>query len=890
MWVTALALIAAIAGALPSTVAEAAPVADGITVNITPASVNPGSGEAFTLLVTDTNLSGSSYDVYYLGGLPNTSWTVRNGTTTLSPQSVDPVIYALPRADVLAGKITIIPPYTYNGTLTGVTLSRVMKSPNLITDFDNGTFDYLGQSHPTLPAGSTQYGYHNPQQTYTGNGRCDTPQYGPCDGDYTIWPTANMNGPARHYQNYWADLRSITNPMVTPDSVNVICGSQWASKYSDYTAYTTSQVTAAQSSASGKIAVFNGSQTMPVPNDLLVTTVNGLDPNANYMFSFYVANVSDDRWDSTLAPVRTAAYVKTSQSDVGKLIGSTAPQPIQASCYNHDTKWNHISSLVTTTTNGQLILGIRNHGSGGFGNDIAVDSLELYKLALVSFDLPVIPSIRGLDVKKTSDPVSGTPVPAGKTITYTITARNTGNVNLNPVTLTDDLSGVLSHASIVAGSIQATIDGVATTTPTLTGSTLQWVGPLNGGKTVIVTYKVLVNQNVKAGDVLRNKVTGKGTDPLRPSDPTVDSGCVTGNEPGCYSDLPASLPGFTASKTSNPVSGSTVAAGDLVTYTLTGENTGNVALNPVKLTDDLSKVLVNGSLVAGSITATVDGVAAGTASLQGSNLIWTGPLAAGKKVIVTYQVRLNTTLDLNQLLVNSVKSEATEPNNPGFPVETNCVTGNEFGCSTTLTPGRAGLNVNKSSVPASGAMVARGGTITYTITATNSGNVTLNPVVLRDYLSQVMAYATLDETSLSAKIDGVDAGAISVVGPWLVWDGSLAPGKTVVVTYKVTVGQNIQLGDRIINQVQGTATNPARPSDTVPSNCVTGLEPGCSSTIGAEIPGYSVTKVSDPASGGLVRPGELITYTVTLRNTGNVTLASETVTDDLSKVLPYATF
>ncbi len=52
---------------------------------------------------------------------------------------------------------------------------------------------------------------------------------------------------------------------------------------------------------------------------------------------------------------------------------------------------------------------------------------------------------------------------------------------------------------------------------------------------------------------------------------------------------------------------------------------------------------------------------------------------------------------------------------------------------------------------------------------------------------------------------------------------------------------------------------------------------------------YSVTKSSDPASGGVVVPGQTITYSVTVDSTGDVPVHDVVVTDDLSTVLPYAT-
>ena len=55
-------------------------------------------------------------------------------------------------------------------------------------------------------------------------------------------------------------------------------------------------------------------------------------------------------------------------------------------------------------------------------------------------------------------------------------------------------------------------------------------------------------------------------------------------------------------------------------------------------------------------------------------------------------------------------------------------------------------------------------------------------------------------------------------------------------------------------------------------------------------PGLHVVKTSDPASGSTVKPGQTITYTVKVENTGNVDLTTASIRDDLSEVLDHTTF
>ncbi|MCL2470592.1 MAG: isopeptide-forming domain-containing fimbrial protein [Propionibacteriaceae bacterium] len=865
------------------TIAQAAPSDDGLSASVTPTSVRPNTGasdaQVFTVNVTDTDTSGTQFDSYTLYGLP-TGWRVYDGSALASQTSQDPIIYTIPKEDVQAGRVTIVPPARYTGTLPGVTIARVKTSVNLVKDFDNGTFDYIGTAKPKLPASNTQYEYKDPTVSAVAPA-CNSAQYGPCDGFYSLWPTANLNGPDTHYNNYWADLRSIDNPMVTP-TTDAIC-QNWTRSTGN-----TLQVTSAQSSASGKIAIFNGSTTMPVPNDFMVTTVNGLDPNQTYVFSYYVANLSDDPGGGTM-PVSTAAYVKTSVSDVGILIGSTQPLPRQASCLNNQTQWSHGTSVVMTGGQGQLILSIRNFGNGGFGNDVGIDNLALYPMAVATFDLQVRAANPGLTVSKVSDPVSGTVLRAGQTVTYTVTGRNSGDVDLDPVVLTDDMSDVLDNATYVAGSAAATIDGTQVAAPVLTGTTLTWSGPVATGKSVILTYKVVVKPDVVGTDVLLNGVTGSGIDPGNP-DVTVPSNCVTGTETGCFTRLPMGVPGLQVAKVSDPVSGTVVRADQTVTYTVTAKNTGNVTLNPAVVTDTMSDVLDNATFVDGSAAASVDGAQVGAPTLTGTTLTWSGQLAAGKTVTLTYKVRVHPDVAAADVLLNAVTARGTDPGNPGTAVPSNCTTGRETGCFSRLPVGVPGLQVAKVSDPVSGTVLRAGQTVTYTVTAQNTGNVALNPAVVTDDMSDVLDNAAYVDGSAAASVDGAQVGAPTLTGTTLTWSGQLAAGKTVTLTYQVQVNPDVVGTDVLLNAVTGRGTDPGNPDTAVPSNCVTGNETGCFTRLPIGVPGLQVAKVSSPASGSMVRAGQTVTYTVTAKNTGNVTLNPTMVTDDMSDVVDNATY
>ncbi|WP_405645298.1 hypothetical protein [Streptomyces uncialis] len=120
-------------------------------------------------------------------------------------------------------------------------------------------------------------------------------------------------------------------------------------------------------------------------------------------------------------------------------------------------------------------------------------------------------AVRALTLTK----VSGIPsagVSAGDTVTYTVTATNSGTADhtlSTPAVLTDHLDGVLDDASFVAGSASVTTGGgPSEPLPDPSDGVLRWAGALAVGDTVTLTYRVRVDGD---GDhTLRNTAYGAG--------------------------------------------------------------------------------------------------------------------------------------------------------------------------------------------------------------------------------------------------------------------------------------------------------------------------------------------------------------------------------------------
>jgi fimbrial isopeptide formation D2 family protein len=198
-----------------------------------------------------------------------------------------------------------------------------------------------------------------------------------------------------------------------------------------------------------------------------------------------------------------------------------------------------------------------------------------------STDHPVSPA---WDLTKVADPVSGTAVEPGDTITYTLTATPLGGTVQNLV-VTDDLSGVLKHTSLDFAGITAPTG----TTVTLSSQVLTWTIDELSTK-LTLSYTVTVDSDTY-GETLTNSVSGNGDIP--PLDCAEDEPCSTEN--------PVS-PAWDLTKVADPETGTAVNPGDTITYTLTATPRGGTVHNLI-VTDDLSGVLEHASLDFAGITA-----------------------------------------------------------------------------------------------------------------------------------------------------------------------------------------------------------------------------------------------------------------------------------------------
>ncbi|WP_010204279.1 beta strand repeat-containing protein [Salinibacterium sp. PAMC 21357] len=411
--------------------------------------------------------------------------------------------------------------------------------------------------------------------------------------------------------------------------------------------------------------------------------------------------------------------------------------------------------------------------------------------------VPTVAAAPGLATVK-SAVVNGTGA-VGDVVNYTFTATNTGNVTLTGVTLTDPLFGVGVPSYTWSG-------GVA--------------GQLNPGDTVTGTANYTITlADVDAGSI-KNTATASGNPPT--------GAAVTAASPQLVTPTVAANPKIATTKSGALASGARGVAGDIVTWNLTLTNTGNVTLTSVSVTDSLPQI---------------SAVSYGT---------WPGAeftLKPNQSVSATATYTLTQT-DIDAGAVsNTATGRGTLPR----------VSSASSTASATLPlASNATLTLAKSAAVVAPGTGAVGDTIRYTFTATNTGNVTLTGVTVKD-----------PHAGLGTITYGTWTGGTA---------GRLAPGESITATADYVIRQSDQ-NAAVVNNTATVSGKPPVGADATASS------PAVAVATTPRAPAILTTKTASLAGAGAV--GDVITYTITVRNTGNVTLTAVSAADPLLGVLAY---
>jgi len=274
----------------------------------------------------------------------------------------------------------------------------------------------------------------------------------------------------------------------------------------------------------------------------------------------------------------------------------------------------------------------------------------------------------------------------GDVVSYKFVIKNTGNVTLTNVTVTD-------NNAVVTGGPIATLAPGATDATTFTASHAITQEDINKG----IVYNLAT---ATAKDPKDKPVTATSTDPTPcttcPKDPVCTDCTIT--------EL-TQTPKIALVKTAS-VSG-TGAKGDVITYTFAVTNTGNTTLTNIVVTDPMVGLTITGNPIA------TLAVGASSSVIKGTYTITQTDIDAGK-------------------VVNTALATAKDPKGNNVTDISGTHVDNDTPTTTPLTQ-NPGISVVKTANKTN--YDTLGEIITYTIVVTNTGNVNLHQVVVSDPLT-----------------------------------------------------------------------------------------------------------------------------------------------------------
>ena len=370
--------------------------------------------------------------------------------------------------------------------------------------------------------------------------------------------------------------------------------------------------------------------------------------------------------------------------------------------------------------------------------------------------------------RATGAPEEGGKYALDETVTYEVVVTNNGNVTLTNVVVTDERTG----------AVFTKIDGAEIANGT-NAYTIASMSP-NASHTFEVTYEVTEDDILDAADangMLANRVTVEGENPdgEDPEPPQPGEAEVPVEEPNPSLSVTKSAMGEA------PENG--YKLGDTVTYQVVVKNDGNLTLTNVVVTDERED--------------------AAFTTVEDANFAFDGNTVTIGEMLpnatytfeVTYEVTEDDILAEGNTLVNTVNvtGDGPEGEDPDPEKTTEEV---------PVEKPKASLSVEKTSGAVEGTTYRAGDTITYTITVTNDGNLTVTNITLEDTL--------------------VEEKGIEVAGYDTPFD--LEPGESKEFTYTYTVtgddlgatGGTVQTFLENTATVEGEAPESEDPDEEIP--------------------------------------------------------------------------
>ncbi len=515
-------------------------------------------------------------------------------------------------------------------------------------------------------------------------------------------------------------------------------------------------------------------------------------------------------------------------------------------------------------------------------------------------------------------------------VTYTFTVKNFGNINLTNISIPEDLTAVFTGGPTFTVTGGATATGNLVGNPSFNGNAvkelLQSSSILNVGEAATVSFVVNVRPNGIFGPFNNNvTVTAKGQGIAVFSTDVSTSGNNpdpnNNNKPDDTGENLATSVSFTP----NPIIGlaKSIVSNNLnanntynVTYRLTVKNIGNIALENVQVVDDLTNVFTPAVVAAMVGTPTTTGSLVANAGYNGKtnqNLLAAGStLAVGASADILFTLNLipngefgpfnnSATASAKGLAIPQTTSDisdfGTDPdpnsnNNPNEPGENDATPVNlspqpVIGLSKTVVS--FNLQPNGSY------------NVEYRVTVKNIGNEDITGVQVTDLLENTIqapsTFSVVSAPVATGNLFGNPAFTGRTTNTGLLNPTSfLNRNETQTINFTINVVTNSNFGPfNNTATATGTGKDSAKPTSDIsnngaidPDNDLNPNEAGENTPTSVTLTPNPVIGISKNAATSSPLPGNNynVTYTINVKNLGNIALSNVQVNDILKNTFP----
>ncbi|MFH1810320.1 MAG: OmpA family protein [Pseudomonadota bacterium] len=450
---------------------------------------------------------------------------------------------------------------------------------------------------------------------------------------------------------------------------------------------------------------------------------------------------------------------------------------------------------------------------------------------------------------KTVEDLDGAPTRPGDMLRYTITILNTGNRDATNLRVTDRVDPNLTDVAPAQGG------GYDGTQIVWDSSTTPGLVRLVPGGRITLSFIARVRPGVPDRTVLRNAADLTSAEVTTPvvlrADPV----------------LVRSAPRLVLSKTVLDLNPAPYEPGDRVRYTLTLSNTGDAAATNVVLRDPIDAALENVLPSAGG-------------SVLGSEVVWNASTTAqlarldvNQSVTLRIDATIRSRVDDGQVVSNQAQVSSSEVTTPVFSDDP--ALGGIADPTLFTISAHPSLALSKTVVDDNGGSFVPGERVTYTLAIENRGRGAALDVVLSDVFPPQLEDVQATPPPSQQVGNGLQWTSAATPALARIW-----PGERVEVLVSARIVRPLADGSSVSNQGAVAARGTAAVASDDPGTPAP-LDPTVFFVRSIPVLSEFTKAVADDSGDGVYRPGERVTYTLRVRNSGSEDATDVVVRDTL---------